>query len=247
MPLRRLLLLPLLAAALLVAEAAWALLVGDEVPYTPPSMKPQRTGDPEDPALSLVVLGDSTAAGQGAPYERGIAVGAARTLAAQGRNVTWINLAVSGAKWSDVRADQLRRAVELDADIVLISAGSNDVTGGTSGGSLRGDITAIVGALRADDPAVRILVTGVPDMGSTPRLPQPLRWLAGERAKSLNGVVRATGATLDVVVIPIPERTGPVFRRDHSLFSVDRFHPDARGYAVWREVIDEALEAAFPA
>lgn len=244
MPLRRLLVLPLLAAALLGAEAAWALLVGEEVPYTPPSTEPQRAGDPGDPALRLVVLGDSTAAGQGAPYERGIAVGAARTLAARGRAVTWSNLAVSGAQWSDVRADQLQRAAELDADVVLISAGANDVTGATSGGALRDDITAVVRGLRASDPDVTILMTGVPDMGSTPRFPQPLRWLVGERAESLNGVVRATGAALDVAVIPIPERTGPVFRRDHSLFSVDRFHPDARGYAVWREVIDEALLAA---
>jgi lysophospholipase L1-like esterase len=246
MRLRRLLLLPLLAAALLVGEIAWALLVGTDVPYEPPSTGRQETGDPADPTLELVVLGDSTAAGQGAAYDKGIATGAARTLAAQGRNVVWRNLAVSGAEWSDVRKDQLAQATQLDADVVLISAGANDVTGGTSGSSLKKDVTAIVETLRKGNPDVTILMTGVPDMGSTPRLPQPLRWLAGERAKSLNGVVRETGARLEVPVIPILERTGATFRADHDLFSVDRFHPDARGYAVWMAVIEESLRKAVP-
>lgn len=243
MTLRRLLALPVLVVVLLVAEVAWALAVGGSVAYEPPSTDPQRTGDPRQPPLELVVLGDSTAAGQGAPYAKGIATGAARTLAEEERYVTWSNLAVSGARWGDVKEQQLDGAVRSAADVVLISAGANDVTGGTSTRSLRADIEAVITALRASDPEVRILITGVPDMGSTPRLPQPLRWLAGLRASRLNDVVREQGARLDVTVIPILERTGPAFRRDHSLFSADRFHPDARGYAVWRRVIAQSLRA----
>jgi lysophospholipase L1-like esterase len=238
---RRLLLLPALAVLLLAAEVAWARFVGGEVPYEPPSQEVERTGS--GPPLELVVLGDSTAAGQGAPYADGIARAAARTLAAEGRAVTWRNLAVSGATWGDVREKQLAAAARVRADVVLVSAGANDVTAGRSGGAVREDVAAVVAGLRAGNPGVRVLLTGVPDMGSVPRLPQPLRWLAGERARSLNGAVREVGARLGVRVVPILERTGPVFRRDPGLFSVDRFHPDARGYGVWNAVIAEALTA----
>ncbi|MCA1612368.1 MAG: hypothetical protein LC780_16315, partial [Acidobacteria bacterium] len=43
----------------------------------------------------------------------------------------------------------------------------------------------------------------------------------------------------------IAERTGPAFRRDRTLFASDRFHPNARGYALWAAVLDEALDAAL--
>lgn len=241
---RRLLALPLLAALVLGAEVAWALLVGGRVAYEPPSPGLRRTGDAARPSLRLVVLGDSTAAGQGAPFERGIAAAAARELAGEERRVLWNVLAVSGATWGDVERKQLPGAARLRPDVVLVSAGANDVTHATSGGSVRGSVAAVVGALRRANPRVVVLVTGVPDMGSTPRFPQPLRWLAGARARSLDAAVREEGARLGVPVIPILQRTGPAFRADRGLFSADRFHPNARGYAVWSAVISASLAAA---
>ena len=44
---------------------------------------------------------------------------------------------------------------------------------------------------------------------------------------------------------PIAERTGPSFRKDRTLFAADRFHPNARGYALWIAVINDALDAAI--
>jgi hypothetical protein len=65
------------------------------IPFEPPPRGPQEYGS--GPLLEYVVLGDSTAVGQGAPYERGIAVSTARHLSARGRRVRLVNLAVSGA------------------------------------------------------------------------------------------------------------------------------------------------------
>lgn len=241
MSIRRLVALPVLAALVLLAEVVWAMVVGSSVPYAPPSPGLRRAGDAGRPTTRFVVLGDSTAAGQGAPFAEGIASAAARELAREGRHVVWYDLAVSGERWSGVEQQQLAAATRLRPDVVLVSAGANDVTHGTSGGSVRSSVAAVVAGLRRANREVRVLVTGVPDMGSTPRLPQPLRWLAGERAKSLDGVVREEGARSGVPVIPILQRTGPAFRRDHGLFSRDGFHPNARGYALWSAVIAESL------
>ncbi len=207
--LRRLLVLPVLVVLVLVGEVAWAVLVGGTVPYEPPSPGERRTGSPDGPVTRFVVLGDSTAAGQGAPFARGIATAAARELARSGGQVVWHDLAVSGATWGDVEEGQLAAAVRLRPGVVLVSAGANDVRHGTSGGGLRGSVRAVVRRLQQEVPGVRVVITGVPDMGAAPRLPQPLRWLAGQRARSLDGVVRAEGERLGVPVVPLLARTGP--------------------------------------
>jgi hypothetical protein len=82
--------------ALLVAEALLARR-GEIAPFENPSRAPTRYGD-AGPALTYVVLGDSTGAGQGAPPADGIAPATARHLA-RSRRVTLVNRSVSGARW----------------------------------------------------------------------------------------------------------------------------------------------------
>ena len=104
--------------------------------YRAPSRAPRSFGDGAARPLRYVVLGDSTGAGRGAPYERGIAVATARGLGAR-RRVTLTNLAVSGARLDDVRSEQLPGAMRLRPQLVLVAAGANDVTGLTRLGAVR--------------------------------------------------------------------------------------------------------------
>lgn len=193
--------------------------------------------------VRYVVLGDSTAAGVGAPAEDGIAVQTARHLALT-RRVTMRNLGVSGARMRDVLEHQLPEAESFRPDLVLISAGANDVTHLTPIPSMRRRLRQTVLHLRAANPAVRIVVTGAPDMGSPPRIPWGLRWIAGLRTRMVNRMFRAEARNLNLVFAPVAKRTGPLFRRDRTLFDADRFHPNARGYATWVPVLNEALTAA---
>jgi lysophospholipase L1-like esterase len=207
---------------------------------------PARSFGSTGPALTYVVLGDSTAAGVGGTYESGIAVSTAKELGRRYR-VSLINLAVSGARLDDVRKLQLPAAARLRPDLVLLSAGANDVTRLTGIRSMREDLRAIVQALTAANPGVKIVITGSPDMGSPPRIPWLLRGIASRRTKQVNRMFRAEAATYGLVFAPIAEVTGPRFRRDRSLFADDRFHPNDRGYATWIPVLDEALASSAPA
>lgn len=225
---------------LLVVEALLARR-GPEAAFTPPSPTPQILGS--GPALAYVVLGDSTAAGQGAPYERGIALATARHLARTNR-VTLSNLAVSGARMADVAGRQAPDAVLRRPDVVLIAAGANDVTGLTRVGAVTRSLDAVVGRLRSARPGVDIVVTAAPDMGSIPRLPQPLRTVAGWRTLQLNAAIEELAARRGLVLAPIARETGPAFRRNPGYFAADSFHPNARGYATWIPVLTEALDAA---
>lgn len=193
--------------------------------------------------LTYVVLGDSTAAGVGGSYEVGVAVATARELGRR-RQVAMTNLAVSGARMRDVRNLQLPAAIALRPEIVLLSAGANDVTHLTPIRRMQTDLRAIVAALVRANPDVKIVITGSPDMGSPPRIPRLLRGLATCRTTQVNRMFRAEAAALDLVFAPIADATGPLFRRDRSLFAEDRFHPNDRGYATWIPVLNAALAKA---
>lgn len=195
------------------------------------------------PALTYVILGDSTAAGVGADYDSGIALATTRELALRSR-VTMTNLGVSGAQMADVRRDQLVAAAALRPGLVLLAAGANDVTHLTPVRSMRASLIEIVQQLRAANPGVKIVITGSPDMGSPPRIPRLLRGLASARTKAVNRMFEEEAARLNLTFAPVAKRTGPLFRADRALFHPDRFHPNARGYATWVPVLNEALARA---
>ncbi len=196
------------------------------------------------PEITYVVLGDSTAAGVGGNYDLGIAISTAKELG-RSRIVTMTNFGVSGARMSDVRKLQLPLAEALRPDVVLLSAGGNDVTHLTSVRSMRADLRAIVQALTAANPDVQIVITGSPAMGTPPRIPRLLRGIAACRSKQVNRMFHAEEAASDHLVFArIADRTGPLMASDPSLFASDRFHPNNRGYATWIPVLNEALAIA---
>jgi lysophospholipase L1-like esterase len=230
--------------ALLLASMACS---AGQRPTQPPLRAPSasRTFSAGGETLHYLVLGDSTAVAQGGDYEQGIAVETARHLARGGRGVELTNVAVSGARMRDVLTEQLPRADFAHADLVLVDAGANDVVHLTPSGAVARDLEQIVKTLLKANCKMKIVVTGSPDMSTPPRIPWLLRGLAGVRARALNRVAKEVVKRHGLTFAPIAERTGPIFARDRTLFSADRFHPNDRGYAVWTPVLNEALEQAL--
>jgi acyl-CoA thioesterase-1 len=195
-------------------------------------------------SLTYVVLGDSTAAGEGGHYEHGIAVATEQELD-RTQDVTMTNLAVSGARMSDVVQHQLPTAEKLRPDVVLLSAGANDVTHLTFIRSMRSSLRELVRRLRVANPAVAIVITGSPDMGAPPRIPRLLRGLASRRTTLVNQMFVSEAAELGLTFAPIAKETGPLFRNDRTLFAPDDFHPNDRGYATWIPLLNHALHEAL--
>ena len=224
---------------LLIGEALIA-MIGKKEPFENPDRKEVILGE-NGKVLKYIVMGDSIGAGQGADYQKSVALQTAKYLS-QNNKVSLVNLSVSGATVKSVKNDQLKKAVELRPDILLLSVGANDVTHLTRAKSLSKDLNTILSELKKSNCNMKIILTASPDMGSPPRLPQPLRYLAGIRTFQLNTSFYRIIKEQNLTLAPIAIKTGELFRNDATLFSEDKFHPNEKGYAIWTSVINAALD-----
>ena len=222
-----------LAVAVLGVEIELA-RAGRRVPGPPPGVGGCVNCDPGAPQepLRMVWLGDSTAAGVGASTADATLP---RQVAAKvGRPVQLTVLARSGARIRDVVEQQLPRVRALRPELVLVSVGSNDAIHLTGAGSYREQWKRMV----VPHGAV-LIALGIPDMGSPPRLAQPLRGLVGWRARRLDSQGARRLAEQDLATyVDIAAATGPAFRDDPGrYFARDRYHPSDDGYRLWAEAV----------
>ncbi len=160
-----------------------------------------------------------------------------------GRPVQVTVLAEGGATAAEVVDDQVPR-VPPDAQVVFVSVGANDTTHLTSIESFSSSYRELVEGL---PPTACVVLLGIPDLGSPPRLAQPLRAVAGWRARALDGEVRAIARRSGAIYVDIAGATGAAFRRDRSLFAPDGYHPSEAGYALWAGAVTSAMaEAGIP-
>jgi lysophospholipase L1-like esterase len=232
----------LFCIAFIVVEALVIKFNGKAVPAPAIDRLPQTFGN--GPTLTYVILGDSTSIGQGTDYPSSYAWQTAQHLS-QTHQITLVNVGVSGARAADIATSQINEALPRKPDIVLLAVGANDVTHLTSMASLEESLVSIITRLRQENPNVQIVVTGSPAMGSVPRFPWPVKQLAAHRTRQVNAVYVRLGAKYNLVFAPIADKTGPAFLADPSLFAIDKFHPNARGYALWTPVLNDALDIAL--
>lgn len=181
--------------------------------------------------LSLLVLGESTAAGVGVPTQsEGLAPALAAGLAAQrGGPVAWRVAAHTGFSARKVLHLLVPELPDESYDVVTVVLGVNDVLEMRSGRAWRRDIAALLDALRPRlRPDGRVILAGVPDMASFPALPQPTRTVLGLHARHLDeGLARIVASTPWAV-------HAPAFGIDtDGLYAADGFHPGAAGYRTW--------------
>jgi lysophospholipase L1-like esterase len=187
--------------------------------------------------LTLVLLGDSTAAGYGVSRPREtpgamLATGISRRLR---RPVRLRRLAVVGAISAGLDP-QLEAALELRPDLAVVFVGANDVTRRTPNSVAVRHLVNTVRQLRAAGAAV--VVGTCPDLGTIQPIQPPLRWMARHWSRQL-----AAAQTIAVVEaggwsVSLGDLLGPRFAAEPvRMFSADRFHPSAEGYAAAAAVV----------
>ena len=177
--------------------------------------------------LSLLILGDSAAAGVGVTTQAEALSGRLADVLGSQFRVSWKLMAQTGNRARDI-ASMLAAASPERFDAVVTSIGVNDVTRGTELGAWIGQLGHIAELLRSKFHAQHIILSSVPPMHLFPALPQPLRWYLGERAKRFNRALEVLARSCGAC-----EFAAPDFPMEPATMAADGFHPGARAYAMW--------------
>lgn len=204
--------------------------------------------------LRLVVLGDSTTAGVGVaraedslPY-----LLAARLASHESSPVHVVSYGWAGARSADVADKQLPRAMEPlragdaspflpGADVVAVVIGSNDATHQTPPARYRASLRRTMEGVRGAAPNARLVLAGIPRFRGALRAIEPLITLADGYARLLRPISRAEAARVGAAYADLAAGVPPRIERGMEFLSSDNFHPSVVGYALWADVIFEAL------
>ncbi|MFV2101734.1 SGNH/GDSL hydrolase family protein [Micromonospora sp. LOL_024] len=183
-------------------------------------------------AITMVVLGDSSAAGYGVHRRREtpgalLATGLSRRLQ---RPVRLHRFAVVGAISAGLRF-QVEAALECDPDVAVILIGGNDVTNRTPAALAVRYLVEGVRALRAS--GAEVVVGTCPDLGAIRPIQPPLRWLARRWSRQLAAAQTVAVVSAGGWTVSLGDLLGPRFTAEPGrMFAWDRFHPSGDGYAV---------------
>ena len=208
-----------------------------------PDLPNPRSGDGPAPSPlrpcfhRFVALGDSTAEGLDDPDGhggyRGWADRLAERMARDQGALLYANLAVRGRKASEVKEEQLPKALAMRPDLALVVAGTNDLLRPSfDAEEVARDLEQIQGAL-VQAGAVVVSFT-LPDLGPVMPLARPLRRRIHAFARALTEASARSGARL-------VDFTAHPFASDPRLWSEDRLHANALGHARIAEALAHAL------
>lgn len=197
------------------------------------------------PAVKIVLLGDSSAAGYGVDRVEDtpgalLATGVAEQA---NRRVYLREFAVVGAESSGLR-EQVDRALPIEPDVAVILIGANDVTHGVLPSQSVRHLVEGVRRLRA--AGVAVLVGTCPDLGTLKPIAPPLKQVARAWSRRL-----AAAQTIAVVeeggrTVSLGSILGPEFAAAPALlFGPDQFHPSAEGYRSLVTVLLPSLLASL--
>jgi lysophospholipase L1-like esterase len=201
----------------------------------------ERDGEP----LTVVVLGDSIAAGYGADSARNtpgglLAAGLAEQLR---RPVTLHCLAVVGSE-SRGLDPQVERALEIGPDAALILIGGNDVTHRRPVSEAIRHLIQAVRALR--QAGAEVVVGTCPDLGTIQQIQPPLRWMARRWSRQLAAAQTVAVVEAGARTVSLADLLGPAFAAEPDrMFAWDRFHPSGDGYGVAAAAILPTVVAAL--
>ncbi len=235
--------LPLLGAGFVIHQVRQA-AHRDDLPSFPNQDISGTFGDPAAPRLRLVAVGDSSLTAPGIADLDDVWLRRLAFRYAESHCVELISLGVGGSRARDVVEGQLVAAVALRPDIAVVTVGSNDAIRATTRRRFAADLERIVSGLEAASGAV--LVLGMGDLGSIPRLPASLRPYLSYRSRRFDAAcVRVAVAHPRAVKVHTRGRMVTAFFEDPALFAGDQFHASERGHAVFAEAATPAFEAAY--
>jgi len=228
---------------IVMAEALWARDHVKLAPEPPGARDGIVTAADQDrllprKALRLVAVGDSLVAGCGTADQADSLTPriAARLSNNTERPVAWETHAKLGATMRRVR-HRLLPEMSGHADVLFLSAGSNDILAGRNAKEWASELDAVLAM--AEERATRTVLCSAGQLHNAPKLPRALRRELGRRMDEQTAISRelcaSRGVTyIDVTHVPLVD----------GFWASDGFHPGPRGYEMAAELVVTGMQQA---
>jgi lysophospholipase L1-like esterase len=224
-------------AVVLGAEAAYAVL---RPAPRQDEFDPSGTfGAPTRPLIRVAVLGDSSVTAPGVAGPEEIWVWRVCARLGETRHVVLESFAVSGARVADLIEDQLELALAFGPDLVFVAVGANDAIKGVPLRLFEDRLDDLVSVLT--DTGALVVLSGVGDLGTIPRLYPPLRNMMTRRSARFDRAHHAVASRHGAHVVEQRADNPEIWYSDRSLWSADLFHVSAAGHERWANVTWQTL------
>ena len=192
--------------------------------------------------LSLLILGDSAAAGVGVETQQDALSGAIISELKREYLLDWKLHAKTGDTTKQVY-QAIQQLEPKKYDVVVTSVGVNDVTKLITAKTWIKQQKQLFTQIQNHFQPKLIIVSGVPPMQHFPALPNPLAWLFGQYAEQMN-------QTLKQWLAPQPqfrfiEYDIKNFQAMNLSMASDGFHPSKEIYAIWGQQVATLVRQTF--
>lgn len=232
-------LIPVLILIYFVSIVAFPLIYSRNISPTIPQQNPGRIflGNGQE-KIKVAVIGDSTAAGQGAnSFNDNFSLKYLSKLDKQKYNFEYQNFAVGGSKVEDVLNNQLVSLKDFQADLLIVSLGANNITSTISDQDYQTKIKELAQFL--SNLNAKVIWLNIPDFITSPVLLPPLNMFLSQRTNNFNQI-------LNLEIKDKPKFTlvdvyngarDDFWDKSKQSFSVDGYHPSNNGYETWSKLM----------
>jgi lysophospholipase L1-like esterase len=187
--------------------------------------------------MKVVALGDSVTAGYALAHHRSSVAGqlAVRLAERYDATVDWQACARTGAT-AEQAAGLVSAETLVDADLVFISIGVNDLKNLHSAARFRRELGALLDSVLAAAPRAQVCLLGIPPLEHFPAFPRPLADALGWRGRVFDAIgVAAVRDRARAFRIEAAEPLAP------EMFAGDGFHPSPALHAAFADAVMAGL------
>lgn len=206
-------------------------------PVMPEAAGPRAGTIGKGPPISLLIAGDSGAAGVGVASQDEALCGQLLQRLCKQYTVQWQLMAVTGLE-SPGLLQMLESAQAVRYDVVILCIGVNDATALCSPVKWLQWQHRLAALVQERFQPGLLIHSALPPMQGFIALPQPLRWFMGLWAQAMNRQM-ATVLPLLGRRVMLPPHQGDVV----DCLASDGFHPGSKGYAVWADAFSAQILA----
>ncbi len=192
--------------------------------------------------LSLLILGDSAAAGVGVEHQDDALLGAILHELKDDFEIDWKLQAKTGDTSSKV-IHALDQIEVQHYDVIVTSVGVNDVTKLIPVEVWIQKQEQLYSKIQQKFSPKLIIAAGVPPMNMFPTLPNPLAWLFGQYAKQMNQQLeKFVNQQVNMQWI---EYDIEKYRAMNLQMAADGFHPSKEVYTLWGQEVAGKIRKTF--